>query len=138
MKKASLMVIASIVLFACNNNKEEKKEVVIKPQPVIEKKKPKDLSYTLVSGKAWKAAHKKSDSIYIKSILAINRTDRANIGAIDSILIPSDSTADLQYYLPFPDEVPYLKDVKKNITILLPCAGICCVCKWCVSLYWPY
>src|SRR6478752_3698910 len=114
MKKAITIIIASIVLFACNNNKEEKKETVIeKPQPVVEKKKPKQLSYTLVSGKAWKAAHKKSDSIYIKNIIAINRTDRANIGAMDSILIPSDSTADVQYYLPFPDEVPYLKDVKK-------------------------
>lgn len=124
MKKAITIVIAATVFFACNNNTEEKKDTkettTEKPQPTVEKKKPKELSYTLVKGKVWKAAHKNSDSLYIKNILAINRTDRANIGAIDSILIPSDSTADVQYYLPFPDEVPYLKDVKKILFFSYP------------------
>jgi lipoprotein-anchoring transpeptidase ErfK/SrfK len=120
MNKASLMVIAAIILFACNNNNKEKKEVAVKSQPAVEKKKPHDLVYTFVNGKAWKAAHKHSDSSSIKNILVANRTDLANIGAMDSILIPSDSTADIQYYLPFPDEVSSLKDVKKILVFSYP------------------
>jgi lipoprotein-anchoring transpeptidase ErfK/SrfK len=113
MKFINSIAILAIILSACDQKKTaNKKEEVTITKPVIEKKKPNSLTYSFTSGKAWKAAHKNDSSDVARIVLAINRTDKANIGK-DSILIPSDSTAAVQYYLPFPDEVPYLKEVKK-------------------------
>lgn len=119
MKKLTGILLLSMMVFACKQKKaaapapEEKK-------PVAEAKKPVDLSYSFLSGKAWKAGHKNADENTYRYLLAANRVDLANIGKLDSVLIPSDSTAAVQYYLPFPDEVPALKPVKKILLFSYP------------------
>lgn len=122
MKILNLMILVTVVLFSCDQKKQQEgtPDTIVKKPSIPEKKKPVDLRYSFVKGKVWKAAHKNADAVATKYILALNRTDMANIGAIDSILIPSDSTADLQYYLPFPDEVPAIKDIKKIIYFSYP------------------
>jgi hypothetical protein len=39
---------------------------------------------------------------------------------MDSIVVPTDLTGDVAYYLPFPLEVPYLKDIHKIIFFSYP------------------
>ena len=48
-------------------------------------------------------------------MLAVNRTDRANIVKMDSIVVPKDLSGDIAYYLPFPFAVSALENVSKII-----------------------
>ena len=52
--------------------------------------------------------------------VAVNRTDKAGFTQMDSVIVPVDMSGDLAYYLPFPLEVPYLKDVNKIIYFSYP------------------
>jgi len=90
----------------------------MEPKKTIIRKHPKSISYHFEKSKEWLA--KNTDSTKIRIALAINRTDKNNITKMDSILIPSDLTGDLEFYLPFPLEVPYLKDINKIIFFSYP------------------
>lgn len=108
MKKLLLILSIFMVLASC---KRETQEVNKKAAPV--RQKPKTVAYQFAKTKTWLAATQ--DSTQIRIALALNRTDRTNIVTMDSIIVPTDLTGDLEFYMPFPLEVPYLNDVSKII-----------------------
>ena len=53
-------------------------------------------------------------------LLAVNRMDETHLKKTDSILVPTDLTGDLEFYLPFPFEVKALDSIKKIIFFSYP------------------
>ena len=114
MKYTILIVFLTIItLFSCKQNEVQiiKKEIV--------KKQPKAISYKLEDAKSWLKINT-NDSLKIEIITAINRTDKANLSKLDSIVIPSNFDGDVLFYMPFPLEVDYLKDVSKVLIFSYP------------------
>lgn len=108
-----LSITMSIITFSC----KEKKEINVVKAP--ERKKPQSVSYHMESPKQWLTANG-ADSTKMRIALALNRTDKANFTKMDSVVIPGDFSGDLEYYLPFPLEVPYLNDINKIIFFSYP------------------
>lgn len=111
MKKSLFILSLFLVLVSCKQ--EATKKIVHKKKPAPTRIKPKDLNYDFKKTKDWLATTKDSNKIWI--ILAANRTDRANLVKMDSIIVPTDLSGDIAYYLPFPFEVAALRDVSKII-----------------------
>lgn len=89
--------------------------------PINRPKPAADITYRLVPAKAWLKANKAdSTSSYQHLISTINRIDRSNMASLDSILVPSDSTADIAWYLPFPHHVKGLEEIRKIIFFSYP------------------
>jgi hypothetical protein len=110
MKKVFFILSLVLLIASC---KQESKTVKHKKNPAPTRVKPKDISYSFQKTKAWLETTKDSSKIWI--VLATNRTDRANIVKMDSIVVPKDLSGDMAYYLPFPLEVPALEQVSKII-----------------------
>lgn len=111
MKKYILILSVLTVLTSC---KHAEQNTIIQPKKIAPtRKKPKETSYHFEKTKTWLETAKAMDSSKIWIVLATNRTDRANIVKMDSIIVPKDLTGDLAYYLPFPLEVPTLNAVSK-------------------------
>jgi hypothetical protein len=96
-------------------NKTEKKE----PKKTIEYKKPKSVEYHFEKTKEWLKINE-SDSAKAAIVYALNRTDKKNLAKKDSIVVPSDFSGDLVYYLPFPLHVSALEEVSKIIIFSYP------------------
>lgn len=107
MKKYILILSIFMFLTSCKNEKH-----VMHKKNAPTRVKPKATGYHFEKTKSWLAAN---DGTNILIVLAVNRTDRANIAKMDSIIVPTDLTGDLAYYLPFPFEVSALNDVSKII-----------------------
>ena len=104
--------IIALSIVSCKKMEAENtphKEKIVKKAPI--RKAPKDVSYTLENTKEWLKTNKDSASLEIA--LAVNRTDKAFFAKMDSVIIPTDMSGDIAFYLPFPVEVPYLADVDK-------------------------
>lgn len=110
MKKFLFILTLLLVITSC---KHESKTVKHKKSPAPTRVKPKSMGYQFEKTKTFLATT--SDSAKIWVVLATNRTDRANIVKMDSIVVPKDLSGDIAYYLPFPFEVPALNDVSKII-----------------------
>lgn len=109
-----LTIISIVTLISCKQNRNsvnQTKEIV--------RKQPKVVSYTMENTKMW-LKQNATDSSKIEIVTAINRTDKANLSKHDSIVIPSDFDGDVVYYLPFPLQVDYLKDVSKVLLFSYP------------------
>ncbi|MDH4473271.1 MAG: L,D-transpeptidase [Fluviicola sp.] len=98
------------------------------PPQVVSKKKnseapkwqrPATSAYELVNAKEWLLEHE-FDSSQQTIAFAVNRTDRSNFAQMDTVVLPIDFSGDIVYYLPFPLEVPYLKDIHKIIFFSYP------------------
>lgn len=110
-----LSLVISVVLCSCDQKtpKETKK--------LPERKQPKEVVYHLENTKQWLAANTGVGvNTELPIVLAVNRTDNKNLVKMDSILVPTDRSGDVAYYLPFPLEVPYLKDINKIIFFSYP------------------
>ncbi|WP_149208121.1 L,D-transpeptidase [Flavobacterium johnsoniae] len=91
-----------------------------KPKKTIEHKKPaSSVSYQFTNAKEWLKTNE-ADSTKMDIVYAVNRTDKANLKKLDSIVIPSDFSGDLVYYLSFPLHVTALEDVSKIIIFSYP------------------
>jgi hypothetical protein len=110
MKKYVLILSIFMVLISC---KHETKTTTGHKKTVPTRTKPKSFGYHFEKTKTWLTTTNDSAKIWI--VLAVNRTDRANIVKMDSIVVPEDLTGDMAYYLPFPFEVSALDDVSKII-----------------------
>ena len=115
MKKMLVILNIFIVLTACKQQETVEKTP---PKKTQVRQQLKAISYQLESAKEWLA--NTPDSTAINIVLAANRIDKANLAKIDSVIIPQDLTGDIAYYLPFPLNVPYLKDVTKIIFFSYP------------------
>lgn len=113
MKNAVTLFLLTLVLLACKQNEN------LKVENIPERKQPKTISYAIENSKIWLTENQK-DKSKMAIVLALSRTDNANISKIDSLVIPSDFTGDLVYYLPFPLEVPYIKEVSKVLYFSYP------------------
>jgi hypothetical protein len=114
MQKTVFILILLIIFSSCKQQNQE----TIEPKKTIIRKHPKSISFHFEKSKQWLA--KTSDNRELQIVLAVNRTDKTNISKMDSIIIPGDLTGDVAFYLPFPLEVPYLKDINKIIFFSYP------------------
>jgi len=110
MKKYLLIISLCLFVASC---KEEKTVLPKNKKAIPTRVKPKAVSYTFEKTKEWLATTQ--DSSKIRLVLATNRTDKANIVKMDSIIVPNDLNGDLAYYLPFPFKVAALNEVSKII-----------------------
>ena len=119
MKNTFIILFCSMVfLISCNQQKTVvENKGTTQTQPT--RAKPKTISWQFVSAKQWWLANKK-DSSLLSIAFAVNRTDRAGFAQMDSVIMPVDLSGDIAYYLPFPLEVPYLKDINKIIYFSYP------------------
>lgn len=111
MKRSVIILnILAAFLFSCQQAQKQTTEESSAPKW----KKPGRIAYEVKNAKAWLSDSSKTNSEQ-EIVFAVNRTDRANFGKIDSVIVPVDISGDLAYYLPFPLEVSYLKDIKKIV-----------------------
>ena len=115
MKKIILLLSIVVVLFSCKQNETK----TIETKKIRVRKQPKMISYTLIDTKQWLEQNAK-DSSKMNIALAINRTDKTNFPQMDSVIIPGDFSGDIEFYLPFPNQIDYLKDIDKIIFFSYP------------------
>lgn len=121
MKKSIVVlgIIFALILFSCKNvetRNTPRPSKIIKKAPV--RRAPKVISYTLENTKDWLKTNKSATELEIA--LAVNRTDKQFFTKMDSVIIPTDFSGDISFYLPFPVEVPYLVDVDKILFFSYP------------------
>lgn len=121
MKKSILLLGIIIALTSVSCKKADAENTpqinkIVKKAPV--RKAPKAVSYTLESPKEWLKTNENAADLEIA--LAVNRTDKQFFVKMDSVIIPTDMTGDISFYLPFPVEVPYLVDVDKILFFSYP------------------
>jgi lipoprotein-anchoring transpeptidase ErfK/SrfK len=121
MKKSILLlgIILAITSISCKKGDAENTQPtnkIVKKAPV--RKAPKAVSYTLENTKEWLKTNENASDLEIA--LAVNRTDKQFFTKMDSVIIPTDMSGDISFYLPFPVEVPYLVDVDKIIFFSYP------------------
>lgn len=118
MKKSLILlnIIVVSLFFSCNRNEKVKAKV---EKIKIVRIQPKSVSYQTENAKEWLSANSK-DSKKLRIAIAINRTDKENFAQMDTVIVPVDLTGDLEFYLPFPLNVPFLKDINKIIYFSYP------------------
>ncbi|OGS71256.1 MAG: hypothetical protein A3F91_02360 [Flavobacteria bacterium RIFCSPLOWO2_12_FULL_35_11] len=116
MKKSLILlnIIVIALFFSCNRNEKVK----VKKVPIA-RHQPKSVSYQMENAKEWLSANIK-DSKKLRIAISVNRTDNENFAQMDSVIVPVDMTGDMEYYLPFPMNVPFLKDIDKIIYFSYP------------------
>ena len=123
--KKSLLILGTLMLMSLGSCKDKPKNsestdtdksTEIK---IPARTEPKEVAITIEESKSWLATNKE-DSQKMNLVLAANRTDAKNIASIDSILVPTDFSGDISYYLPFPFKVPALNEVDKIIFFSYP------------------
>ncbi len=114
---AILCFMAVVAMFTqCKPEEDKNSGTKNSAQKTIERRKPANAAYTytLDSGKTWLAQHGKTLSVKEENIIeAVNRTDKANLPRIGKMIVPTDLSGDIEFYMPFPLVVSSLKDVKK-------------------------
>jgi hypothetical protein len=114
MQKTIFIVILLTLFCSCKHQNKE----IMESKKTIVRKQPKNISFHFENTKQWLT--KTTDSTQIQIVLAVNRTDKNNITKMDSIIVPEDLTGDIEFYLSFPLDVPYLKEVNKIIFFSYP------------------
>ena len=113
MKKSFLVLSFLIFLISCKQQeKAESAKISVRNQPKKE-------TYSIKNTQDWLSKFG-SDSTKLHIAYAVNRTDGANFKKMDSIVIPDDCSGDIEFYLPFPFAVSYLKEVNKIIFFSYP------------------
>lgn len=121
MKKSIVLlgIIIALTSISCKKGDAENTQPtnkIVKKAPV--RKAPKAVSYTLESPKEWLKTNESAADLEIA--LAVNRTDKQFFTKMDSVIIPTDMSGDITFYLPFPVEVPYLENVDKILFFSYP------------------
>lgn len=112
--KATLKIIILVISVLPISCKEKIKEVPPTNKPIIKRIPPKEVTFTFQKTKDW-LENNGSNSKALDLVLAINRVDEPNLKKLDSIVVPTDYSGDIAYYMPFPLEVNILSDVSKII-----------------------
>ncbi|WP_432671182.1 L,D-transpeptidase [Flavobacterium sp. SM2513] len=124
MKKSLMLWGTFLVLtvLSCKDTSETKNAVDTEKPTEIQlpvRNAPKEVAFTLKEGKEWLAVNK-DDAQKMNLVLAVNRTDAKHISSLDSIIVPTDFSGDVAYYLSFPLQVPELQEVDKIIFFSYP------------------
>ena len=109
-----IFLLAIFVFTSCQQPAEKQATTKVQRKRV----KPANTGYHFENAKEW--LKKNNTAAQQNIVLAVNRTDSSNFAKMDSILVPNDITGDVEYYLPFPLTVSYLKDIKKIIFFSYP------------------
>lgn len=117
--KKLLLALSCLLIVLVSACKQKEEKTVLKTKKVVVRQIPKTIIYQLADAKQWLAANK-ADSTKLNIAFAVNRTDKTNFAEMDSVVIPEDMSGDIAAYLPFPLEVPYLKEVNKIILFSYP------------------
>lgn len=115
----AILIVLTFSITSCkksNNTESTSSDKVKKNLP--ERKKPKKYTYSYINSKEFKIDSLKQEELDI--VLGVNRMDEFHLKKADSILIPSDLSGDIVYYLPFPFEVKALDSIKKIIFFSYP------------------
>lgn len=113
----------SLTMMQCQQPAKNTKETTNQPErPAAPQwqKPDNDVTYHFETGKALLKRKDSLNDAQRRILLAVNRVDMDNIGNLDSVLVPDFYTGDLVYYMPFPLDVPALKDVSKIIFFSYP------------------
>lgn len=113
MKNVLKIVVLAIGLLSLSC-KEEKKEAITIVKPEIKRNEPKEVAFTFQKSEEWLKTEG-SNTKALELVLALNRVDAVNLKKLDSIVVPTDFSGDLEYYMPFPLEVATLNEVSKII-----------------------
>ena len=113
MKNVLKIVVLAIGLLSLSC-KEEKKETVTIVKPEIKRNEPKEVAFTFQKSEDWLKTEG-TNTKALELVLALNRVDAVNLKKLDSIVVPTDFSGDLEYYMPFPIEVATLNEVSKII-----------------------
>lgn len=113
-----MLTCLSIVLIQCKDQETaDSKHGIIKKQAV--KRDKAGITYHFDSAKNLIDTLKKNKDIAL-IVAAVNRTDYRNLLNMDSIIVPNEWGKTVENYLPFPLQVPYLKDVDKIVYFSYP------------------
>ncbi len=114
--KNSLFVLILLFMVSC---KQQKQQNI--PQSDTPTFKRIAIKYQLVSPKdSIKKIFSSLDSNQKNIVLAANRVDAQNITKLDTLLLPANLNEHLFNYLPYPVDMPYLKDITKIIFFSYP------------------
>jgi hypothetical protein len=113
MKNVLKIVVLAIGLLSLSC-KEEKKEVITIVKPEIKRNEPKEVAFTFQKSEEWLKTEG-TNTKALELVLALNRVDAVNLKKLDSIVVPTDFSGDLEYYMPFPLAVATLNEVSKII-----------------------
>ncbi len=110
--------VALISLIPGCETKNEKGKTT-KAKKIIDRQKPAaPIHYHFENGKSWVDLHTNETTLHIVS--GINRADVKNLAAMDSIIVPDDTTAGVEFYMPFPLMLPAVKQLDKIIFFSYP------------------
>jgi hypothetical protein len=116
----ALLLLILVLMVSCKKSDTITLSENKKPKKTVEYKKPEStVSYQFIKGKEW-LKNNETDSVKMNIVYALNRADKANLLKLDSLIVPSDFSGDLAYYLPFPLHVNALEAVSKIIIFSYP------------------
>ncbi|HEY6144071.1 MAG TPA: L,D-transpeptidase [Flavobacterium sp.] len=119
MKKSIILFgIIALIFLSCKKGEKTYADNTVISKKIPVRIAPKNVSYTFVNTKEWLKANDSEEKLAI--VLAVNRTDKAFFTKMDSVIVPTDLSGDLAYYLPFPLQVASLQDVDKIILFSYP------------------
>jgi len=110
--KLAAIILSSFIL-SCNQN-EKNKSTITSKKPIMERNEPKEMKFTFQKTKDWLTKNS-SNQKTLNMALAINRVDENNLKKLDSLVIPTDFSGDIAYYMPFPLDIKILEEVNKVI-----------------------
>ncbi len=126
MKRGTLLLTLFVftAFISCKNSTDTKDTNITTEEAadtikIVHRDKVKDLKYTLESSKSWLKANE-NDAAKMDIVLAINRTDKASISKIDSIVVPTAFDGKKEDFLPFPLQVEEMKQISKIIVFSYP------------------
>lgn len=107
-----------IVLYSCNDKQTTSSQQPVKKQLPVRVKPSVDIAYRFEKPKAW--LKNNYDSLALRNVMAINRTDIEYLKTMDSILVPNDVKADIAFYFPFPLRLEEASGIDKLIFFSYP------------------
>jgi len=116
----ALLLLILALMVSCKKNDTITITESKKTKKTVEYKKPESaVSYKFTKSKEWLKTNE-ADTSKMNIIYALNRVDKAGLKKLDSIVIPSNFSGDLVYYLPFPLHVNALEEVSKIVIFSYP------------------
>lgn len=109
MKKFILFFTIIILSFSC---KQSDTPDTTKKAPL--RKQPKAISYNFENTKQWLEKNGQDD-YKMRIAIALNRTDKENFTQMDSVIVPTDFSGDIEFYLPFPHHITSIEHIDKII-----------------------
>lgn len=127
------VLVACGLFLSCRNEDSEKAErqngkeaamkvdTVPEPEDVPSPVKTPEISYSFIHKKDWQSQKDSFEGAgHLDILTAINRTDSGHIRRLDSILVPDRYDLPVDAYMPFPQQVAALKEVRKIIIFSNP------------------